>query len=84
MATGLTTRYGAGPGGVRLVLPDDTDNTGPALDMYTDHHLWVRGADGQQVELDLTIENIWELREHFNYLLVQAGHERTVRVTVPA
>lgn len=83
MQSKLTTRYPAGPGGVRLDLPT-TRNEGPALDMYADGKLWVRGEDGQMVTLELSIENVWELREHFNYLLVQAGHERTVQVQVPA
>lgn len=81
----MKTRYGPGSGGLRFDTGEG--DTGPALDLLNrrpgEPFLWVRGADDKAVEIDLTIEQIHDLREHCTYLLQEAGLERGWTVSVP-
>lgn len=90
----LLDRYPNTPG-VRLDTGAN-DNTGPAVDLHgrlSRRHpndpgarLWVResgGQEGKQAELPLDVDAVRALRDGATRMLVEAGYEREVTVTVP-
>lgn len=81
----MQTRYNSPDGGFRI----DTDEgiVGEAIDIiYVHTHkawkAWLRDADGRELDVDLSIENIHDLREWCTSVLVNEGLERFVTVAM--
>jgi hypothetical protein len=69
--------------GVRMESEVPHDQTVIDIGAYP-ANIYMCDAVGNKVRIELTVEDIWHLREGLNRILVDLGHERTVTVNVPA
>jgi hypothetical protein len=84
----LTDRY-PGVEGCRLDTGEDGGQTGPALDIGSvgrKHTIWVRESGtgvGKSVKIELSADNVRALRDGCTRMLVNAGVEEYVTISVP-